>query len=90
MKKNHKVYFENKDLPYTGVPFISSSCSTPDCQQEKDKNLKAKALYLKKKNEEAQLCILSDIQGYWLSLTLFRQNKNSNFLMSLLKSEISL
>ena len=53
MKKNHKVYFENKDLPCTGVSFIISSCSTLDCQQGKDKNLKAKALYLKKKNEEA-------------------------------------
>nr|XP_047141963.1 uncharacterized protein LOC124816505 [Hydra vulgaris] len=28
MKKNHKIYFESKDLPFTGVPFIFSSCST--------------------------------------------------------------
>ena len=43
MKKNHKVYFENKDLPCTGVPFIILSSSTLDCRQGKDKNLKAKA-----------------------------------------------
>ena len=53
MKKNRKIYFENKDLPCTGVPFIISSCSTLNCRQGKDKNLKAKALYLKKKNEKA-------------------------------------
>ena len=53
MKKNHKVYFENNDLPCTGVPFIILSYRTLDCQQGKDKNLKAKALYLEKKNKEA-------------------------------------
>ena len=52
MKNNRKVYFENKDLPCTGVPFIISSCCTLDCQQGKDKNLKAKAIYLKKNNKK--------------------------------------
>ena len=48
MKKNHKVYFENKDLPCTGVPFNISSCSTLDCQQGKDKNLKSKSSIFEK------------------------------------------
>nr|XP_047131654.1 uncharacterized protein LOC124810593 isoform X2 [Hydra vulgaris]XP_047142244.1 uncharacterized protein LOC124816635 [Hydra vulgaris] len=53
--KNHKVFFEDKDVSYTGVPFIVSSNSTLDCQHGKDKNIKAKALYNVKKNSEASL-----------------------------------
>ena len=43
MKKNHKVYFYNKNLPYTGVPFIILSWSTPDCQQEIRQKFKSKS-----------------------------------------------
>ncbi|XP_065641332.1 calcium-responsive transcription factor [Hydra vulgaris] len=52
-KKNHKVFFEDKDFPYSGVPFIISSQSTLDCQQGKDRNVKVKAEYREKKNDEA-------------------------------------
>ncbi|XP_065670722.1 uncharacterized protein LOC105849232 isoform X2 [Hydra vulgaris] len=53
MKKNHKVYFEHKDYPYTGIPFIISSCCTLDCQQGKDKNCASKSKNRMKKNLEA-------------------------------------
>ena len=53
MKKNHKVYFEDKDLSYTGVPFIVSSHRTLDCHQGKDRNVKLKVEYRKKQNEKA-------------------------------------
>ncbi|XP_065665743.1 calcium-responsive transcription factor-like [Hydra vulgaris] len=52
-KKNHKVFFEDKELSYSGVPFIISSQSTLDCQQGKDRNVKVKAEYREKKNDEA-------------------------------------
>ncbi|XP_065653455.1 uncharacterized protein LOC136080567 [Hydra vulgaris] len=53
MKKNHKVYFEHKDYPYSGIPFIFSSSSILDCQHGKDKGCVAKFKYREKKNQEA-------------------------------------
>ncbi|XP_065679986.1 uncharacterized protein LOC124806407 isoform X2 [Hydra vulgaris] len=53
MKKNRKVYFEHKDYPYSGIPFIFSSSSILYCQQGKDKNCAAKNKYRMKKNQEA-------------------------------------
>nr|XP_047143262.1 uncharacterized protein LOC124817350 isoform X4 [Hydra vulgaris] len=53
LKANHRVFFEDKDVSYTGVPFIVSSNGTLDCHHGKDKNSKAKALYKIKKNTEA-------------------------------------
>nr|XP_047146148.1 calcium-responsive transcription factor-like [Hydra vulgaris] len=44
---------QDKDFPYSGVPFIISSPSTLDCQQGKDRNVKVKAEYREKKNDEA-------------------------------------
>ncbi|XP_065665724.1 uncharacterized protein LOC136087145 [Hydra vulgaris] len=53
MKKNHKVYFEHKDYPYSGIPFIFSSSSILECQHGKDKGCVAKSKYREKKNQEA-------------------------------------
>ncbi|XP_047124446.1 uncharacterized protein LOC105850359 isoform X2 [Hydra vulgaris] len=52
-KKEHKLFYEDKDLAYTGVPFIVSTLAKRDCQHGKDRNLKKKAQYKKNKNEQA-------------------------------------
>ncbi|XP_065682116.1 calcium-responsive transcription factor isoform X1 [Hydra vulgaris] len=53
LKKDHKVFFEDKDFFSTGVPFIFSGHTSLDCQQGMDRNIRAKAQYRKKKNDEA-------------------------------------
>ncbi|XP_047127556.2 uncharacterized protein LOC124808479 [Hydra vulgaris] len=53
LKKNHRVFFEDNDFPYSGVPFIFSAHTCLDCQQGMDRNIKAKEKYRKKKNDAA-------------------------------------
>ncbi|XP_065671754.1 uncharacterized protein LOC136089631 [Hydra vulgaris] len=53
IKKNDKVFFEDIDFSYSGVPFIVSSHCTLDCQQRKDRNVKLKERYRKKQNDKA-------------------------------------
>ncbi|XP_047134258.1 calcium-responsive transcription factor [Hydra vulgaris] len=52
-KKEHKLFYEDKDFSYTGVPFIVSTRATLDCQHGKDRNIKKKAQYRIKKDIEA-------------------------------------
>ncbi|XP_047124564.1 uncharacterized protein LOC100210608 isoform X2 [Hydra vulgaris] len=53
LKKKHKVFYEDKEFPYTGVPFIVSALTKLDCQHGKDRNIKAKAQYRQMRNKKA-------------------------------------
>ncbi|XP_065672430.1 uncharacterized protein LOC136090182 isoform X2 [Hydra vulgaris] len=48
-KKEHKLFYEDKDFAYTGVPFIVSTRTKLDCQHRKDRNIKKRSSIVKRK-----------------------------------------